>query len=82
MLVDELFDRIKEFLFQYKNVLELPKKTPSCSTRVVEDLMAETELNMSHFLSEKHLASWAGMCPGNNERDDKKAKESLMNTSK
>lgn len=44
--------------------------------------MAETELNMSHFLSEKHLASWAGMCPGNNERDDKKAKESLMNTSK
>ncbi|NDV59193.1 transposase [Bacteroides sp. 519] len=38
---------------------------------------------MSAFPTEKHLASWAGMCPGNNESaGKKKADESLMGTNK
>ena len=82
-LVDELSDRIRELLSKYDNVLELLKEIPGFSTKVVEDLVAEIGLDMSHFPSEKHLASWAGMCPGNNESaGKKKVEESLMETNK
>jgi transposase len=32
---------------------------------------------MEHFLSEKHLSSWAGLCPGNNESAGKKKNSRL-----
>ena len=82
-LVDELSERIKSILSKYENAIELLKEIPGFSTKVVEDLVAEIGLDMSHFPSEKHLASWAGVCPGNNESaGKKKAEESLTETSK
>lgn len=75
ILVNELSARIKRILSQYDNVLELLKEIPGFSTKVVEDLVAEIGLDMSHFPSEKHLASWAGMCPGNNESAGKKKRK-------
>lgn len=82
-LVDELSGRIKELLSKYENVIELLKEIPGFSTKVIEDLVAEIGLDMSHFPSEKHLASWAGMSPGNNESaGKKKVEESLTETNK
>ena len=52
-----------------------PKEVPGLSTKTVEDLVAEIGLDMSVFPSEKHLASWSGMCPGNNESAGKKKVE-------
>lgn len=43
------------------------KEIPWLSTKVVEDLIAEIGLDMEVFLTEKNLASWAGMSPGDNE---------------
>ena len=37
-----------------------------------EDLIAEIGLDMEVFPTEKNLASWAGMSPGNNESAGKK----------
>ncbi|SEG29720.1 IS110 family RNA-guided transposase [Parabacteroides chinchillae] len=83
VLIDDLSDRIKALLSKYDNVLELLKEIPGFSTKVVEDLVAEIGLDMSHFPTEKHLASWAGMAPGNNESaGKKKAQESLTETNK
>ena len=76
-LVDELSKRIKEILIKYDNVLELLKEIPGFNTKVVEDLVSEIGLDMSAFPSEKHLASWAGICPGNNESTGKKRKNHL-----
>ena len=72
-LVDELSKRIKDMLIKYDNVLELLKEIPGFNTKIVEDLISEIGLDMSAFPSEKHLASWAGICPGNNESAGKKS---------
>ncbi len=70
--VNELNQRIREVLSPYENVMELLKKVPGLSTKTVEDLIAEIGLDMSAFPSEKHIASWAGISPGNNESAGKK----------
>lgn len=72
-LVDDLSERIKRLLSKYENVLELLREIPGFSTKVVEDLVSEIGLDMSHFPSEKHLSSWAGLSPGNNESAGKKS---------
>ena len=71
-LIDELSERIKSILAPYDNVVERLREIPGLSTKVVEDLIAEIGLDMDVFPTEKNLASWAGMSPGNNESAGKK----------
>jgi len=35
-------------------------------------IISEIGVEMDHFPSDKHLASWAGMCPGNKQSDGKR----------
>jgi len=69
--------RIKEMLSPYENVLELLKEVPGLSTKSIEDLIAEIGLDMNVFPTEKHLASWSGVSPGNNESAGKKKADVL-----
>ncbi len=70
--IESLDQRIKEVLLPYENALELLKKVPGISSKSVENLVAEIGLDMNVFPTDKHLASWAGMSPGNNESAGKK----------
>jgi transposase len=45
---------------------------PGVSQRTAEVLVAEVGTRMDRFPSEDHLASWAGLCPGNDESAGKK----------
>lgn len=45
---------------------------PGISRRTAEGILAEIGLDMSRFPSSRHLASWAGMCPGNHESAGKR----------
>jgi transposase len=45
---------------------------PGVNRRTAEVLIAETGADMSRFPTAKHLASWAGLCPGNNESAGKR----------
>ena len=40
---------------------------PGVNRRTAETLIAEIGADMGRFPTHRHLASWAGMCPGNNE---------------
>lgn len=43
------------------------KAVPGLERKVIEDILAEITDNMGYFPSARHLASWAAICPGNNE---------------
>ena len=40
---------------------------PGVNQRIAQIIVAEIGTDMSRFPSAKHLASWAGLCPGNHE---------------
>jgi transposase len=46
--------------------------SPGVSQRTAEILLAEIGPDMARFPSAKHLASWAGRCPGNYEGGGKR----------
>lgn len=52
--------------------LELIQTIPGVGIRTAEQILAEVGNDMSRFSSDKHLASWAGLVPGENESAGKK----------
>jgi transposase len=71
-IISDITFRIKVMLLPYRHVLERLDKVPGLDMKSIEDLIAEIGLDMSVFPTEKHLASWTGMSPGNNESAGKK----------
>jgi transposase len=65
--VDELTARIEELLDPHEAAVELLVGIPGVSYRTAQIILAEIGTDMSRFPTAGHLASWAGMCPGNNE---------------
>jgi transposase len=59
--------RIDEKLEPYRAPHALLMQIPGVDRLVAAVLIAEIGIDMSVFLSVYHLASWAGVCPGNHE---------------
>lgn len=55
-----------------KEAVALLDSMPGVGERVAQTMIAEIGVDMARFPSAKHLASWAGMCPGNNESAGKR----------
>ena len=49
------------------DAVQLLDTSPGVGETVAQILVAEVGGDMARFPTAKHLASWAGMCPGNNE---------------
>lgn len=58
---------IAERLHPFADELARLDTIPGIRRRTAEVLLAEIGTDMTRFPSAKHLASWAGMCPGNHE---------------
>lgn len=65
--VDELSGEIEAAMRPFQQQLQHLITIPGVHTRVAQVIIAETGADMSRFPTPAHLASWAGMCPGNNE---------------
>jgi transposase len=63
---------IAQRLQEEQTAIELLDTVPGISQRGAEILLAELGSDLSRFPSAKHLASWAGMCPGNKESGGKR----------
>ena len=55
-----------------QEAMELLDSIPGVGERTAQTIIAEIGVDMSRFPSAKHLASWAGVCPGNNESAGKR----------
>ena len=65
-------DEIGRRLQEEQAAVELLDTVPGISRRGAEILLAEIGAGLDRFPSAKHLASWAGMCPGNKESGGKR----------
>lgn len=59
--------RIQLLLTPFEEAVQRLDGIPGVNRRTAEVLIAETGGDMSQFPSARHLASWAGLCPGNHE---------------
>jgi transposase len=71
-LIGRLGVRIEEALAPFAEAQERLQTIPGVSQRVAETVLAEIGTRMEQFPSADHLASWAGMCSGNNESAGKR----------
>jgi transposase len=71
-LIGRLGARIEEALAPFAEAEGRLQTIPGVSQRVAETVLAEVGPRMEQFPSADHLASWAGMCPGNNESAGKR----------
>ncbi|MFD5514202.1 transposase [Streptomyces sp. NPDC127051] len=62
-----LSQEITRQLAPFRRQVELLTTVPGVSTKSAEVILAEIGVDMTRFPSAAHLASWAGMCPGNYE---------------
>jgi len=53
-------------------IIECLEAIPGVGKTTAQSILAEIGTNMDQFPSEKHLASWAGICPGQNESAGKR----------
>jgi len=64
--------RIRELTRPFQEAIRRLMTIPGIGQRVAEIILAEIGADMSRFPSAAHLASWAGMCPGNGESAGKR----------
>jgi transposase len=76
-LIDEEMDNK---LAEYNKQLDLLQTIPGVGRDGAKGILSEIGANMEVFPNEQHLASWAGICPGNNESAGKKKSSTEINT--
>jgi transposase len=66
-MVDRLTERIEEAIAPFRSARDVLVTIPGVSVRIADVIIAETGADMTAFATAAHLASWAGVCPGQNE---------------
>jgi transposase len=65
--IERLSGDIATMLRPFASAVDHLDTIPGVNRRTAEVIIAEIGMDMSRFPTANHLASWAGMCPGNNE---------------
>ena len=70
--VDRLDAEVEKVIAPFDEQVRRLCTIPGVGTRTAEVLIAEIGVDMSRFPTAHHLASWAGLCPGNHESAGKR----------
>jgi transposase len=76
--IDEIQIEIDRIVKDYEQEIELLDTIPGVDRDGAIGIIAEIGVDMSYFPDAKHIASWAGMSPGNNESAGKKKVEKQL----
>ena len=68
----EIWEEIESMLKAYDEEYKLLQTIPGISGIIAAFIIGEIGVDMSRFESKFHLASWSGLCPGNNESGGKR----------
>lgn len=71
-IISKMDIEIDKKIEKYRKEYELLQTIPGVKEQGAAAIIAEIGTNMERFPTEEHLASWAGMSPGNNESAGKK----------
>jgi transposase len=70
--IEQLSAEIAERMRPLEEAIERLETIPGVGRRTAEAILAEIGPEMSRFPTYRHLASWAGMCPGNDQSGGKR----------
>ena len=70
--IEQLSAEIAERMHPLEEAIERLETIPGVGRRTAEAILAEIGPEMSRFPTYRHLASWAGMCPGNDQSGGKR----------
>jgi transposase len=70
--IAKLEAKIQDQLSDYQEAIALCTTIPGIEEVAAANLVAESGVNRAQFPSAQHLASWAGICPGNHESAGKR----------
>jgi transposase len=70
--IGEVAKEIANRLQDQQEILDRLDEIPGVNRRVAEVITAEVGLDVKPFPTAAHLASWGGLCPGNNESAGKR----------
>jgi transposase len=79
--VAELDAQIDGLIAPFDEARDRLDTIPGVAKRTAEIIIAEIGVDMSQFPTPAHLASWAGLCPGNNESAGKHKSTATRNGS-
>ena len=67
-----VYQEIAERLRPFEEAVELLQSIPVLQETAIASIVSEIGTDMSRFPSDKHIASWAGLSPGNHESAGKR----------
>lgn len=70
--IDNMSDFIDQQMQKYVDEINKLDEMPGIGKRGAETILAETGVDMGRFPTAAHFASWAGLCPGNNQSAGKR----------
>jgi transposase len=70
--IEEISKEVERRLDPFVEKIETLKTIPGIGQKAAETIVSEVGVDMDRFPTHRHLASWAGICPGNNESAGKR----------
>lgn len=70
--IERCNEQIRQQIDPFFQSVQILDEIPGVDQKSAETIISEIGVDMSRFPTDRHISSWAGMCPGNNESAGKR----------